>query len=86
MPHLVEHIANNSINLDKFDYLNFIHNSVLTTFSTYTLLDLPDYYDIDKYLEKIFSELDEKLIKSEKKVLKEELKKTNYNYILFEKI
>jgi hypothetical protein len=86
IPHLIEHTANNNINLENSDYFDNIHNTTLTTYSAYTLFEIPNYLDIDKFIKKICSEIDGKLISKEKKVLKQELENKYYKLLLFEKI
>lgn len=86
IPHLIEHCINRKAIVSSSDYFNYIHNTDFNSFSNYTLLKIPNYFDVNIFLEKIIEKIDKKLIEIEVNVLKQELKNINYINWLYEKI
>jgi hypothetical protein len=73
IPHLIEHCVTKKQKIDNKTYFDYIDNTKLTTFLDYTVFEIPDYFDLEKFIKKITEKLDKAILKIETKIIKEEL-------------
>ncbi|NOZ43907.1 MAG: hypothetical protein GXP45_01960 [bacterium] len=72
------------MDIDKF--FEYYYDTDAAIYSTHTEFTIPDFWDIDKFIDFICKPIDTEIIKKEKKVIAEELIETADDHSLFEKV